>query len=74
MKNLYFDWANVPLILTVADVASLLHISRAAAYSLCHTKGFPTSAAEWLLKKIIYVNGWPKTQTPKTYHLVYINL
>ena len=43
MKNMYFDWANVPLILTVADVASLLHISRAAAYSLCHTKGFPTS-------------------------------
>ena len=43
MKDMFFDWGNVPLILTVDDLASLLNISRSAAYSLCHSKGFPTS-------------------------------
>jgi excisionase family DNA binding protein len=43
MKTTFFDWEKVPIIMTVDDLASLLNISRSAAYSLCNSKGFPTS-------------------------------
>lgn len=43
MKDTYFDWDNVPLILTADSLAMLLQISRSSAYSLCHTSGFPVS-------------------------------
>lgn len=31
-----------PIVLTVNDVAAILQISRATAYELVHSKGFPT--------------------------------
>ena len=43
MKNtLYKSYDELPLMLSVPDVASVLGISRAGAYELAHTAGFPS--------------------------------
>lgn len=42
MKAKYFDMEQVPIILTVTDVADILGLSRAYAYNLFHAEGFPT--------------------------------
>lgn len=41
LENTITDICELPLTLTVADVASVLGISKQNAYYLCHSKGFP---------------------------------
>ena len=42
MANIYTSVEQLPLALSAEDVAQVLGISRANAYSLMHSKGFPT--------------------------------
>lgn len=43
MKNTpYKSYDELPLMLSVPDIASVLGISRAGAYELVHTDGFPS--------------------------------
>lgn len=41
MRNAYSCAEQLPLSLTVEDVAKILGIGRRQAYQLCHSKGFP---------------------------------
>ena len=41
-RKTYTSVDQLPLTLTANQVASVLSISRANAYTLMHTKGFPT--------------------------------
>ena len=38
----YKNLEELPLILTVSDVAEILNISRNGAYNICNCKGFPS--------------------------------
>ena len=40
-KKVYKSYEELPLMLTVLDVATVLGISRAGAYELAHSEGFP---------------------------------
>nr|WP_325214412.1 helix-turn-helix domain-containing protein [uncultured Oscillibacter sp.] len=40
-KKVYKSYEELPLMLTVPDVALVLGISRAGAYELAHSEGFP---------------------------------
>ena len=42
MTNTYTSVEDLPITLNAQDVAAVLGISRANAYSLMHTRGFPT--------------------------------
>ena len=42
MANIYTSLEQLPLALSAEDVAQVLCISRANAYALMHSKGFPT--------------------------------
>ena len=42
MKNDYTSYDQLPLALSAEEVAQVLGISRANAYALMHSKGFPT--------------------------------
>lgn len=42
MKKIYTSFDELPVMLTVPEMASVLGISRAGAYELAHSKGFPT--------------------------------
>ena len=42
MKNDYTSYDQRPLALSAEDVSQVLGISRANAYALMHSKGFPT--------------------------------
>jgi len=42
MKQIYTEFEQLPVILNAEQLASVLGISRAAAYQLMHSKGFPT--------------------------------
>lgn len=42
MKNCFSKYEDVPLMLNASQLAVFLGISRARAYELMHTKGFPT--------------------------------
>ena len=42
MKNGYTSYEQLPLALSAEEVALVLGISRANAYTLMHSKGFPT--------------------------------
>ena len=42
MTNIYTSVEDLPITLNAQDVAAVLGISRANAYSLMHTRGFPT--------------------------------
>ena len=42
MANIYTSLEQLPLALSAEDVAQVLGISRANAYALMHSKGFPT--------------------------------
>ena len=42
MKNSYTSYDQLPLALSAEDVSQVLGISRANAYALMHSKGFPT--------------------------------
>lgn len=41
-RRFYSEWDEVPCILDASELASLLRLSRSAAYELMHTRGFPT--------------------------------
>ena len=45
-KKIYKSYEELPLMLTVPDVASVLGVSRAGAYELAHSEGFPV-AESW---------------------------
>lgn len=40
-KKIYKSYEELPLMLTVPDVASVLGVSRTGAYELAHSEGFP---------------------------------
>lgn len=40
-ENRITNFCELPLTLTVADVAKVLGVSKQNAYGLCHSKGFP---------------------------------
>lgn len=40
-KKVYKSYEELPLMLTVLDVASVLGASRAGAYEMAHSEGFP---------------------------------
>lgn len=40
-KKAYKSYEELPLMLTVSGVASVLGVSRAGAYELAHSEGFP---------------------------------
>ena len=40
-KN-YTDLEQLPLMLNAEDIQAVMHISRAGAYQLMHSEGFPT--------------------------------
>jgi excisionase family DNA binding protein len=42
MKNKFTSFDELPITISADEVAMVLGISRANAYSLMHTKGFPT--------------------------------
>ncbi len=42
MKNSFTSYEQLPLALSAEEVAQVLGISRANAYALMHSKGFPT--------------------------------
>lgn len=42
MKTEYKHFDELPAMLTVAELAGALGISKAGAYTLIHSKGFPT--------------------------------
>lgn len=42
MSKVYTSLEQLPLALSAEDVAQVLGISRANAYALMHSKGFPT--------------------------------
>lgn len=39
--NRAFNWDSLPVSLTPRDLPKILPIGREAAYSLCHSPGFP---------------------------------
>ena len=41
MQRIYTDYNQLPLALCAEDVAQVLGVSRAGAYTLMHSKGFP---------------------------------
>lgn len=41
-KHIYKSYEELPLMLSVPEVASVLGISRAGAYELAHSVGFPS--------------------------------
>ena len=42
MKNDYTSYDQLPLALSAENISQVLGISRANAYALMHSKGFPT--------------------------------
>ena len=42
METTYTSYTQLPLSLNANDIAAVLGISRANAYTLMHSKGFPT--------------------------------
>ena len=42
MKNNFTSYDQLPLALSAEEVSQVLSISRANAYALMHSKGFPT--------------------------------
>ena len=49
-KNKWNDYDALPLILDVTDIQHIMGISRASAYELVHTPGFPAVRSGRLIK------------------------
>lgn len=66
MGNAFLSENELPLALTVNDVASVLGIGRRQAYELCHSKGFPCIKVgrRMVIPKIAFLK-W--MEDPKTY-------
>ena len=66
MKSKYSSYDELPLSLRAEDVAAILSISRANAYTLMHSKGFPTIyiGKRMLVPKEKFL-AWIEEQTQK---------
>lgn len=66
MANKYSSYDELPLSLRAEDVASVLGISRANAYTLMHAKSFPTIfiGKRMLVPKDKFL-AWLEEQTQK---------
>ena len=65
MNKIYTNYDQLPLALSADEVAQVLGISRAGAYTLMHSKGFPAlhvgkrivvpkdKLLEWIEKKVV---------------------
>ena len=61
------SYEDLPLVLDVADIQRIMGISRASAYELVHTPGFPAFRAGAGLSrsaKLLSLNGWQKAPKP----------
>ena len=59
------SYEDLPLVLDVADIQWIMGISRASAYELVHTPGFPAFRRGRLIKvSKIALNGWQKAPKP----------
>ena len=66
MRTNYTSVDQLPITLCAEDVASVLGISRAGAYTLMHSKGFPTiKIGKRMVPKDKLVK-WMEAQTVKT--------
>lgn len=67
MRTNYTSVDQLPITLCAEDVASVLGISRAGAYTLMHSKGFPTIkiGKRMVVPKDKLVK-WMEAQTVKT--------
>ena len=67
MATTYTSYDQLPLALNADDVAAVLGISRANAYTLMHSKGFPTIkiGKRMVVPKDKLVK-WMEAQTVKT--------
>ena len=63
----YKSYNELPLMLSVTDVAEVLGISRAGAYELVKTEGFPAFSigSRIIIPKDEFI-AWIKRQTPHT--------
>ena len=62
-KTKYTNYDDLPLMLSVPDVASVLGISRAGAYELVRSDGFPSlRIGSRIVPKEKFI-GWIKTNT-----------
>ncbi len=58
------SYEDLPLVLDVADIQRIMGISRASAYELVHTPGFPAFRRGRLIKvSKIALNGWQRSET-----------
>lgn len=59
-KAKWNDYDALPLILDVTDIQGIMGISRASAYELVHTPGFPVVRSGRLIKisKKAFLIGW----------------
>ena len=66
MKNIYISYDQLPLSLRADDIAAVLGISRANAYTLMHSKEFPTIyiGKRMLVPKDKFL-AWIEEQTQK---------
>lgn len=56
------NYDDLPLVLDVSDIWRIMGISRASAYELVHTPGFPAFRSGRLIKvsKKAFLTGWQK--------------
>ena len=66
-ESTYKSYDELPLMLSVTDVAEVLGISRAGAYELVKTEGFPAFSigSRIIIPKEEFI-AWIKRQTPPT--------
>ena len=59
------SYEDLPLVLDVADIQRIMGISRASAYELVHTPGFPAFRRGRLIKvsKLLSLNGRARSKT-----------
>ena len=71
--SIYTSYDELPLMLSVTEVAAVLGISRAGAYELVHGNEFPAlkigsrSAAGSLFQRISFSHGSTRTAVQKTH-------
>ena len=65
-KAKWNDYDALPLILDVTDIQGIMGISRASAYELVHTPGFPVVHSGRLIKisKQAFLIGWTAAAIP----------
>lgn len=63
-QSVYNSYDELPLMLSVREIAKVLGISKTSAYELVRRKGFPVLkiGSRLVVPKENSVNGWRKTQ------------